>query len=260
MKEKYFLQVKANGLGIKVYLNGVPLVEEPEGFGIQETIPVNYWLMHKENSLHVQLTHPEVVSEENQTEEAQVILFVHDQSSDSPKIAKEIAIFEWPLTDVKQTFPYNWSIKIDKIIPLTLGSLLWYKTSAIQTVDESAKLSIYNLIRHVPDLIRNRNFDEAFKFLRLKYQDEAILESKPLNQIESAVKELWQFMTSIQGLKLHSVSIDDLDFSIVGRQHIVQVSRKDGAPAILFEDTDEEVFYGIPLFFANINKQWIVIR
>ena len=106
----------------------------------------------------------------------------------------------------------------------------------------------------------NRNFDEAFKFLRLKYQDEAILESKPLNQIESAVKELWQFMTSIQGLKLHSVSIDDLDFSIVGRQHIVQVSRKDGAPAILFEDTDEEVFYGIPLFFANINKQWIVIR
>ena len=70
MKEKYFLQVKANGLGIKVYLNGVPLVEEPEGFGIQETIPVNYWLMHKENSLHVQLTHPEVVSEENQIEEA----------------------------------------------------------------------------------------------------------------------------------------------------------------------------------------------
>lgn len=260
MKEKYFLQVKADGVGISVNLNGVPLIDEPEGLGIQETIPINYWLMHKDNSLNVTLTHPEVVTEENKFEEAQVILFVHDQSSDSPKIAKQIAILEWPLPGVKRVYPYNWSTKIAETIPLTLGSLLWYKTSAIMAVDQVAKSSIYNLIRHISELIRQRNFDDAFKFLRLKYQDEALLENKSVDQVELAVKELWEFMTSLQGLKLQNISIEDLDFSIVGRQHLVQVSRKDGAPPILFEDTEDEVFYGVPLFFANINNQWIAIR
>jgi len=267
MIDIYFLKVSATGLGILIQLNGVPVVVEPEGFGFEETMPVNQWLKSDNNTLQVSLIRPEPDAEDEadsggtgEPEEAQVSLFLHQQGADAPTPALVLAELNWPSAGVTPTYPHDWSQPLTGPLNVPPGMSLWNRTVPIGGIDTHAQQSMHQIAVNVAKLLSQKNLEEAFRFMGIKYQDEAIAEGKPPERIKAAVIELWEYMVSIPDIRLEEMAIDMFDFDLVGEQHLVKMARKDGMPAILFEDAEDETVFGIPLYFSKIGDQWVIIR
>lgn len=267
MIDLYFLKVSASGLTVLVHLNGVPVVVDQEGFGIDQTLPVNQWLRPDQNALSITLDLPSPDPDDEDADEVanmpqsvQVSLFLHQQGASSPTPAVTLAEFTWPEAKVTPKYPHTWSQPLTGPVTVPPGMALWSRTQPVSSVDAQVVNAIHGIATTVAKLLREQRLDEAFQYLSVRYRDEAIAEGKPPEQIKSAVLEMWQVMVGIPDIGLAEMPIDAFDFNLVGDQHVVEMVRKDGMPAILFEDEEDETIYGIPLFFSRIDNQWVIIR
>lgn len=267
MIDLYFLKVSASGLTVLVHLNGVPVVVDQDGFGIEQTLPVNQWLRPDQNTLSITLDLPSPDPDDEDAEEigdmpqtAQVSLFLHQQGASSPTPAVTLAQFDWPIAGQRPAYPHTWSQPLEGPVNVPPGMTLWNRTKPVSSVDAQARNAIYGLATTVAKLLREQRLDEAFQYLSLRYRDEAIAEGKPPEQIKTAVIEMWQVMVGIPDIGLAEMPIDAFEFNLVGDQHVVEMVRKDGMPAILFEDEEDETIYGIPLYFSVVDNQWVIIR
>lgn len=263
MKDNFYLQVSASGVGIVVELNGVPLVSELDGEGYQETQPVNMWLRKSANTLKVSLLPPVPDEEDPQPIGEQLVevsLFLNARGAQSIQIEKMLSVFTWPLVDLPSVIPYKSKDVIRDLIATPSSMTLWSQTKAIKALSPRDEQFMFDSIKHLSSLLVAKKFQEAFKFMGLKFNDDALTSAKPVLQIRDAVIEMWDHMVSMEGVELQLHALKDLKFEVLGDGHLVEVTRLDGAPAILFEDIEEEIMYGIPLYFGFVNEQWRILR
>jgi hypothetical protein len=268
MTDSYFLQVDAGQLSIAVYLNGISMLVEGRGLGIHETQPVNLWLKPSNNVLQVMLTQPEIQrvksptdsSVESQSEKVDINLFLHDKAKNIPTILKSLAHFQWPLAGVSSVYPYRWSYPIAAQISGLPTSLLWGYAAHTENLSPVDRQAMTSIIFSLAGLLQQKRLEEAFQIMRFRYQDEAVAEGKPIARIKSAVLELWEVMLGNDSLEYLPVPNEQLLFAVVGEKNIVRVSKENGSPAIEFIDRSAKNTYGIPIYFASINGQWIIIR
>ena len=267
MNRMYFLDVTCSGLGISVELNDIALVNELTGESIRETQPVNNWLRSEANTLTVKLTpalpepnEPLVFGEQS----ASVVLFISELGAQTIQVGKVLSSFSWPLTatDTEVTFvlPYEFSERTDELVPMPCNMVLWNKTSPIAALSSQDKKNIYDCVKHLSSLIMSKHTIEAFQFMGLKYQDQALADNKPISRLQAAAIEMWEHMASMPGLELQEIAPDELRYDLVGHSHLVNVTRLDGAPAVLFEDHEDEMYFGLPLMFGLVEGKWRVVR
>jgi len=263
MKDNYYLEVSASGVGIVVELNGVPVVKEFDGEGYQEALPVNAWLRKSANTLKVSLLPPVPDEEDPQPIGEQVVmvkLFLNQAGAQSIEVAKVLSVFTWPLLDIPSLIPYQFQDVIREPIATPSAMTLWNQTKAVNTLSPRDHQFMFESIQHFSSLLLAKNYDQAFKFMGLKFNDQALTSIHPASELKAAVVEMWEHLLSMEEVKLQKVGLQDLKFEVVGDGHLVEVTRIDGAPAILFEDVDEEMMYGIPLYFGMVNEQWRILR
>lgn len=270
MKDNYYLEVSVSGLGIVIELNGVPIVKELNGEGYQEALPVNSWLRKSVNTLSVSLLPPVPYEDEDEDEDeypqpigeqvAIVKLFLNQAGSQSIEVAKVLSVFTWPLLDIPSLVPYQFKDVIREPIVMPSGMTLWNQTKVINTLSPRDRQFMFESIQHFSSLLLAKNYDQAFKFMGLKFNDQALTSIHPASELKAAVVEMWEHLLSMEEVKLQTVGLQDLKFEVVGDGHLVEVTRIDGAPAIMFEDVDEEMMYGIPLYFGMVNEQWRILR
>jgi hypothetical protein len=274
MKEMYFLQVATSGLGISVELNNIPVVTELTGEGISETQPVNTWLRRTANTLTVKLSHavPEPEDEDDEDYEpfvlgepaVEVILFINEPNAETIKVGKVLASFTWPIlsteTEVELVIPYQHSETVEQVVPMPSSMVLWNKTSAIAVLSPQDKNYIYESVKHLGALISSKRSTEAFKFMGVKYQDLALADNKPVARLQEAAIEMWEHMANMPGVELQAIAADELNYDLVGHSHLVNVTRLDGAPPVLFEEPEDEMYFGVPLMFGKVEGKWVIVR
>lgn len=269
MIENHYLQVNASGLVITVSLNGVPLVVDNDGEGIQETVPANLWLKKEDNILFVTAKLPEAKDvdaekgEELPTEtvrEYDVIFFHHQSGAESPQSAQILSQLSWPDSEIPEIYPNSRSEKIEQTFLNIPRSLLWSQAATLTALSVRDKQDIYAIAVQLADLLSQKKLDDAFQLMKYRYDDEALVEGKPAALIKNVVLEMWDSILSQQGPQLQPIVFEELNFDVVGENKLVLVTQSDGYPAIEFEDKIEEISYGIQLMFAKINNRWTIVR
>lgn len=269
MIENYYLQVNARGLEITVFLNGVPLVTDGVGVGIQETVPANLWLKREGNVIQVDIKIPDITDVEpekgerplaEKTREYDVIFFLHQSGAESPQVAQPLCQLAWPDPQIPEVYLNSRSENINQTFNNIPRTLLWAQAAVLTTLSVTDKQEIYTIITRLADLLEQKQLEEAFQLMKYRYDDEALVEGKPAIHIKNVVLDMWDSMRSQQGPQLQPIVFEDLIFNIVGEKHLVLVTQSDGYPAIEFEDNVEEISYGIQLIFAKISNRWTIVR
>ncbi len=265
MLQQFFLHVDTTGLAVEIRLNGIPLVKDAEGSGFQETQPVNIWLKTGDNSLSVHLSAPETSKTEAPLEptgtSAQVRLFRHRKGSAAPDPAEVLVNFSWsPDNNNPGVTSHEWQETVDIPQESLPKSILWSQAQSISSISEQDKQGMFKSLNALATALNQNRFEDAFLMMQSRYQDEASSNEKPLERVKSAVLELWTMMRSEPGLNMDLPKFDELRFEVIGQDNLVHIHWPDHEAPIMFSDNENEIGYGIVLYFASIDGKWIIAR
>ncbi|MES3022230.1 MAG: hypothetical protein V4857_11685 [Pseudomonadota bacterium] len=270
MIDRYFLEVSVNvrNVAIAVTLNGVLLVEEREGRGYRETLPVNHWLKRSNNLLQVTLTSARSVgsspaaqdsapAKKNQVE---VTLFLHDTKAETPKSALNLAQFVRPSNGAPISAPHAWSQSIATTLQNLPATRLWQYATPLDGLSQQDRQEMSAVVHLLGRSLSQKRLEEAFQLMQIRYLDEATAQDKDPLRLKNAVLKLWRDMLAADGIQYREAPADQLKFQIMGEQNLVQVCRADGSSALKFELPAEGLSYEIPTYFALISKRWMIVR
>jgi len=239
-------------------INDIPLVAEPKGEGIITDIPINYWLMPKNNRLTIKLFQPSEKPSDSGEAKVEAMIYIADPNSEFPKPGEVLAKFEWPGKGEPGTYPYILDMPFDITGPIYTS--LWREAGRIESVTDEDKISILNLAEKLRRALLNKEAEKAYSLLEYRYTDEAWAENKDPERIRSVVIGQYHWMFGFGDLTADPLTIGNSEFAIVGDNRLVHVRHKNYHPAITLKHEESGHFFGIPVYAARIKGKWIIAR
>lgn len=261
MPDLYYLYFKCINLVSVVRLNDVPLIADADAEGIVITEPINYWVTHRSNNVQIDLDWPESQEFESGQSKMEMMVFRADPGSEMPKPGDIILNHEWPgegATDEAGMYPYSYSEQFSIIDPP--DTKLWQEAEPIDSLTQNDKEAILRKIERLRSTLLNREKEKAFSILSYRYADEALAEGKKLDQIRSAVMELYDWMFNQGDLSADPLTIENSRFNIVGNRKLVYVDRGNLEISLVLTQEAEGVCFGIPIYAAKIKGKWLIVR
>lgn len=255
MPDYYFLSVEANNVLATVKLNDAPVVVHDSGAGISMEKPVFTWLAPRENTLSVSLV--ALPGEEKIRGEIKVSLFLHDNTADVPTAKEVLASIVYPAdNDPGDVASYEKAENFDFSSKIQLR--VWQDTPKIDSLKDSDRADILSLLQKLQAALVSGDAETATLLQRYKIDEDALAEDKDVSTIIDITKSNYQWLASQGALKSPVLSLDNLTFSIVGKNQMIYVTDKRGGHPIQLES--EDMFFEIPVFMGKVNGSWTIVR
>ena len=262
---RYYLKVESRDALFRIYLNGTPILRSEDDDTLSVIEPVNLWLVENENILSFEILKPDEDGGDLKPTDLkptdlkpiiQATLFLHDNTSEFPLSKKILAEIEHVSAE-KISYPIEKSVNFnydDKVLPN-----LWNDASKIKLVNDSDKAEILKLTNALANSLIDKKYDDAIKLQKYKIQEDALAEGKSYSRIiEGVITSSYNWLDSQGELTSQPINPDEMMYSICGNGQLVYLSKTNSEEAIVLES--DEVYFDVPIYFANIKGVWTIVR
>lgn len=254
----FYLYVKTTGIASFVGLNDVQIIKDPEAEGIITDEPVNQWLKPQKNQLNIFLSWPTDKQFTPNQAKAEVKLYIADPTSDVPKPGEVLASFNWPNPGEPEAYPYTLEETVEIKTPPEMK--LWTEGKPISEISEADKAVIIDLVEQLRKALLAKDTNLAFSLLQYRYTEEAMSEEKNPDQVRAAIIEQYNWLMGLGDLSTQPLTTQEASFTIVGDGHLVQINRGEHDPAVILEHQASNRCFAIPIYVAQINNKWTIVR
>lgn len=253
----YYLSLQCNGVVCSIELNGVVIVEDKSGNGINADIPVNSWIMPSDNVLTMN-----VYSEVSDDNHLETKLFIHDNESMRPTAKATLAESKYPVEPIG-ILPLSLPIPIlDEKFEFIPDTKLWNEAEQIAELSEQDKTDILTLAENVRQAIANKDAEKAYGLLKYRFNDMATADFHTPEKIkEVAIKQYeWIFGEASEETFSEPLTIENSTFKIAANNKLVLLYGDSGRDAVVFTDPVNQDITAIDVFASKINGEWTVTR
>lgn len=262
MRERYILQASSRNLSITTGLNRVHTFVSIDGRDSSLIIPVNEWIMPTDNRLCVLIARPETSPQApDPSPSALVHVFVSPLGSPHNEVATSLGRFEWPPSDERaDTLPTFREIEIEAIDPPPCA--LWREAEPVQSVSDTDRSSILELVSRFRGAILARDVQAAFALAQYRYRDYASAYGEDYASLASVVLEQYRDVADGPDLRAEPLSDSSAVLDIVCGGYVVMVSRGLGREALRFVSgqAPRRSFNGFHIYVAKIGGIWTIVR
>jgi len=256
---RYYLKVESRDALFRIYLNGTPILRSEDDDTLSVIEQVNLWLVENENILSFEILKPDEDGGDLKPTDLkpiiQATLFLHDNTSEFPLSKKILAEIEHVSAE-KISYPIEKSVNFnydDKVLPN-----LWNDASKIKLVNDSDKAEILKLTNALANSLIDKKYDDAIKLQKYKIQEDALAEGKSYSHMEGVVTSSYNWLDSQGELTNQPVNPDEMVYMLCGNGQMVYLSKTNSEEAIVLES--DEVYFDVPIYFANIKGVWTIVR
>lgn len=253
--EYYFLSIKAEGLHATVKFNNLPLIIHNEGVELTTEKMVTSWLMDNLNMITIDIA--ALPEQEKITGTLHISLFLHDNSAEAPTSKEVLAELTYPDPDNQVERETTDSLMVEFQYTKGVMTQLWKQAPPIQTLTNSDKQTIHSLIIDLQKALITDG-SKAAALQQYKIQEDALAERKDPKKIQTATETTYKWLASQPDVKALPLSVEDMIYTIGGRNNVIFVSRPNFENALQLES--EDLFFEVPIYVGKIEGQWTLVR
>jgi hypothetical protein len=259
MTKFYYLTLKSTGgTGVVASLNGVPLVKDLKGGGINTDEPVNKWLMPQKNALNVLLawppTKPFAVGESH----IEAMIFVCGPAAITPKPETIFASVKWPIEGKLESYPHAFNVEF--VVPDPPPARLWEDAKSVSELTDGDKAEILSLVERLRAALLEKDAEKVFSMMSYRYGDEAKAEGKGFSRMREVILEQYRWLFERGELKSDLLGRDMAAFKLMAQDKIVWISKGGVSPAVTLEQTDGKRIFAFEVFVSKIDGKWTIVR
>lgn len=252
MREIRYIKVIGTGIPFMSSVNGVPLVWDYQGNGIEVCLPIDRWLMQNGNTWTI-----DVLGSPSSTRKARLYaeVFLADSSSETPIVDVSYGRINW-------SGDQEWVPVIAK--PILMDHLpactLWRLALPISELSRQDRNDMLAIIEQLRQAVLAGEAEDAYELQSFRFEEDARVEGKKESRIREVVIEQYRWLQSWGKLESTPLHESDASFSIVANSLLVHVQRDTRSMPIVIEAQELGRTIAIDVFFARIGRKWIIAR
>ena len=257
MPKFYVAKIEKNGLLLTLLINDVPIVLFSRHTDVDITEQLNRWIKPGKNILSIYLHWPGGIS--YSPDEARFYLRLEAveigrKFRETPPLIE----FIWPNTEREvEKYPYETQVAFDVESQDSPPSRLWREATQV-VIDEVTRQTIIDLILQLHQALQAKNTQVLSTLLDFKGIDSGVSHYLTQEDSRKSQLEFFQFFFDIPNWQMLPLKIDALEFHLLSEQRLILVSRPGMEPALQSNDAGPRLL--LPLYFAQIDGQWLVVR
>ena len=253
----YYLSLQCKGVVCSIELNGVVIVEDKTGNGINADIPVNAWIMPSGNVLTMNVYAE--ISEDNHLETK---LYIHDNESMRPTPKVTLVETSYPVEPIG-ILPLTIPLPIlDEKLEYIPETKLWSEAEQIEELSDQDKTELLSLAESVRQTMDKKDAAGTYQLLRYRFDDMARADYHSPEKIkEVAIKQYeWVFDEASSETTSEQLTIENAKFKIAADNKLALLHHETGREAVVFTDPINQDITAIDIFASKINGEWVITR
>lgn len=257
----HYLEVTTYGLHAEIGVNGVPLVTDEIGEGLQTMMPVNEFLRRGPNVLTARIDLPPGAAEAG-VPDAEIVakLCLADPTAvGRPKAATVLAEFRWPSSGLPEqsVLPRTFSEPFD--LPNAPDLRLWSESEALQELTSSDKDDIVSVVECFREAIVAGKHEDAYALTEIKFEDEIRANGGDPEQLRSTVMEQFGWLSTQASGDSDRVTSANREFHVCGDNRMVHVAQPDSPNAFDIIGA-AGMKASVRVYVARVSGEWAIVR
>jgi hypothetical protein len=186
-----------------------------------------------------------------------VSLFLADPQAPTPTPQQVLARFDWPISNVPEAYPFNFSRPI-RIVDLPPQVRLWSEAEKIELLNADDRQQMLGVLEKFRLAIIQGQAEKAYDLSAYKFTDDALANGNDPKDIKAVA--IQQYVSYIRQAEVHSEGLtgDNANFQILAAKQVVLVSRASEPHGIVIKGNRMTV--RIKTYFAKIAGKWQIVR
>jgi hypothetical protein len=252
----YYLDLTSIGLVGNYGVNDVPVVTDPKAEGVRTIMPVNTWLKPSGTQLTVSLQWPRAVPYKPGQGTVTAQIFRADPNSEVPVAAEVLAEVVWPAPGTPEEYPQR--VRVPFNLPASVATQLWNEAPVLPPLTDVDKAALLALVERFRQALISGNPEEAYGFMKYKFEDFARAEGHTVASIREVVLEQYQEMLAEPNRESAPLTADMAVFDLVAGSRLVRIARPNDREAVIIETENSQ--YSFVLYATKIAESWTLVR
>ena len=253
----YVLEVKTQGASASIGLNGVPLLVDRDGAGLETARAFNQWIKPGENVMHLFVNWPPDKNFEEGVASTEARLFTPPPgASGAPAPGVVLGQLAWPLPGAPERYPGRLETKfeVEEAPPVRL----WSEAERVEEIERVDHRAMVDIVNEISERIKTGNPRGAYELLAYKFRDEELAEGKPPGTFQDVVVRQFGVVSQESGLSYEPITVEQSHVRLLADGHVALLERI--PPSDAFVMTAGGGRFRFATYFAKIDGSWTLVR